>query len=606
VFEEAPDTDSRSGKSNAGGSKSRLKHRFLGSIVSPASPLYKYGQLLGDSTDNHYMDSLFRPYVCVISSAAGFTLMEISRDERTIRILDRLTADAVACRLSAFPPVDPLFYLPYDTPSSTKSRLPFLPTRSDISLHGPGSRLRIQYLSFPPRQDIVGGVDIDIWKRFLLSELLKRPEIHDYELSERSDSFCTLTPDDFLVVGEKSTGFAKPLSLETATQLGLMDERAIPNIVDHLLPDTAPVSNRRFLRRWLLTPPPVTVGDAMRSLVRYMMTSSKPLPPLVVPPIRNVLSLVRTGQASDRVLREVYESLTSVISVLYDLETCPEMDNLMTLINHECGFHVEPHDLRMRCVEAQRLISDVVALSPNESIPKIDSRIPVNYFIRNEATWRGKVEEHSISSAYKQVNDTRQKLVDCVQNDFLGPIQFRQQDKSPIVQDQHDNSFYLKEIPSWVVDKQLYINPHDRNRKIIRNRYTTKEVESAMADYLDACQLALVAVQNQLAEISDKLIREGHLPTVIQAAHANLILSTISNHAVQANRNGWNIADCIENEHADGAISGQIKDIWPYWMKSSEAVKNSFDLDGVFLLTGVLNFLYRIPLFVSPPQSLSF
>ena len=597
VFEEAPDTDSAPTRSS--GSKSRLKHRFLGSIVSPASPLYKYGQILGETVGNDYTDSLFRPYVGVISSASGYTLVEISRDERTVRVLDRLTAEAVACRLSAFPPADPLFYLPVDKELSTHSHLSFLPSRSDFSLHGPGSRLRIQYLKSPPRQDLVGGAgyaDVDIWRKFILSELLKRPEIYDYEPTsdQNSESTRSLTSDDFWVVGESIT-FAKALSLETATQLGLMGDRKIPNLVDYLVPDTAPASTRRFLRRWLLTPPPHTVGDAMRHLVRFIRKSNQPLPPLIIPPIRNVLALVRTRQASDHVFREVYASLESIIIILNDLKGETEIQSLITLINHECGLRVEARDLSLRCMEAQRVLADVVDLYPNESMPRIDPMIPANYFTRNEITWRGKVLRNCALSDYLRVEEAKQNLLDTVSKDFLGPTEYRQQDKSPIVQDLHDNSFYLKEIPSWAIDRQVYIHPHDRYRKLIRNRYTTLAVESAMADYVNACENASISVQNRLAQLSESLCNEGHLSTITQAAHANLILSTISNHAIQSNRHGWNIADCIESQDAENGIAAQIRDLWPYWMRSSEAVKNSFDLNGVFLLTGKLLHYFLSP-----------
>jgi hypothetical protein len=232
------------------------------------------------------------------------------------------------------------------------------------------------------------------------------------------------------------------------------------------------------------------------------------------------------------------------------------------------------------------VISDVVALYPNESMTKVDPMIPANYFIRNEVTWRGKVVRKSVLSDYLLVEEAKQKLVDAILRDFLGPTEPRQRDKSPIVQDLHDNSFYLKEIPSWATDRELYIHPHDRYRKLIRNRYTTMDVESALAAYVVACENVSMSVQRQLAHVSDRLCNEGHLSTITQAAHANLILSTVSNHAVQSNRHGWNTADCIENHDAESEIAAQIRDLWPYWMKSSEAVKNSFDLNGIFLLTG--------------------
>ena len=59
----------------------------------------------------------------------------------------------------------------------------------------------------------------------------------------------------------------QPLHLETATQLGLMSDPSIPPIISSLLTDMSPSASRRFLRRWLLIPPPPEIVNAMAQLV---------------------------------------------------------------------------------------------------------------------------------------------------------------------------------------------------------------------------------------------------------------------------------------------------------------------------------------------------
>jgi hypothetical protein len=68
-------------------------------------------------------------YVGVIALNAGYTLVEICADERTAMISERLTSEAVCCRLAAFPPADPIFHVPLSMTGSQQrtDRLPFLP-----------------------------------------------------------------------------------------------------------------------------------------------------------------------------------------------------------------------------------------------------------------------------------------------------------------------------------------------------------------------------------------------------------------------------------------------------------------------------------------------
>ena len=41
-----------------------------------------------------------------------------------------------------------------------------------------------------------------------------------------------------------------------------------------------------------------------------------------------------------------------------------------------------------------------------------------------------------------------------------------------------------------------------------------------------------------------------------------------------------------DNDDEDAASSaGYFNSVWPYWMSQSASVSNSFDLDGMFLLT---------------------
>jgi hypothetical protein len=287
VYEEGTDTDASSGAGASAGAKSRIKHRFLSQIVSPASPTYLYDLVLSGTADTLAMAAPSRPYVGVLSLASGYTLVEVSTEERSVRVSERLTAEAVACRIAAYPPTDPLMYMPTPAEYAAKRSgysLPFLPTRRHGEFDS-GSRLRMQIippLLYPEARP--GVTDVERAKDIVLTTLLRATgsrddsdnqqdnlAISDYTLFESSDT------------RELEVTYTNPLYVETATQLGLMNDPTMPSLIASLLPHSAPASTRRFLRRLLLNPPPPTVSDSLRNLVRFLKQDFRnSLPPLAV------------------------------------------------------------------------------------------------------------------------------------------------------------------------------------------------------------------------------------------------------------------------------------------------------------------------------------
>lgn len=630
VIEEASDTDSiKRGAGASGGSKSRLKNRMLAQMVSSASPTYMYdlvlqddGDMMTQSTFGNNIHSCPRHHVGVINASSGYAIVEISLEERCVRVSERLTSEAVACRLSAYPPADPLFYVAAPGEEKSKTNLPFLPSRHDAASDGPGSTLRIHLV--PGGVDLMpdprpGISDVERAKSTILSALLKLSESKEGDIN-------TVSENDFVLVGSETVHqgqtYTNPLYVETATQLGLMNDPSIPSLIKSILPESAPISTKRFLRRWLLTPSPPTATDAMASLVKELKDNNIPLPPLSVPPVGKVVSLIRAGQASALVYREILSSLDAATAILDSYSEVPHKDNvidcdivspLMILLKHETGLAADPFSLYKRCIQAKKMIEDVVNTEMNsfnstysnlDSVSDTGDLIPSAFFERNELVWRGKVKRKAAENAYTNVENATTKLAVTVAKDFWGAedycnekLQNPKEVKSPIVQDVFDNKFAIKVLPTWVKsDDQVslqYFHTRDRNGKIQRNRYTTERVETALLDYVEACSRACNEVKAILVELSQSLCEEGHLPALVQAAHLNLILSSAVHHAARANSLGWGMAKIIDlNDQKYSYSTTEIRNsacylenVWPYWMAQSQAVNNSFELNGLFLLT---------------------
>ena len=111
-----------------------------------------------------------------------------------------------------------------------------------------------------------------------------------------------------------------------------------------------------------------------------------------------------------------------------------------------------------------------------------------------------------------------------------------------------------------------------------------------MSDYVEACSNARAEVERVLTRLSWDLVDGCHLPAILQSSHLNLLLATAAHHAASSNQKGWSVATVYDgdNDNDDSDIessASNFKGLWPYWMDRSESVSNSFELDGMFLLT---------------------
>ena len=613
VYEEATDTDASAGAGAAGGSKSRLKHRFFSQIVSDAAPTYFNDLLLADNADMLNAAQEPRPFVGVLSKNSGYTLVEVWTEARTVRVSERLTAEAVACRLAANPPADPFFYVPSPAEFKLAKRsgklitLPFHPSRKETSQHGAGARTRTKTISPNLVQEPSPEVnDAEIAKNTIVSELLKSTEGREEDQPTRRRA----TAQDFTLVspinaaaGETQTG---PLYVETAKQLGLMDDPAIPSLMSYILPDLAPAATRRFLRQFLLTPPPPRVAEAMRELVFFMKEDCPALPPLNVPPLGKILALFRSGQAPAQVYSELLRTLQATVDVLDILKKNPHVEkSLMILLMQGTGIGADPSEVRARCLLAMDDIERVVSQQLHHTLAgsMVQTRldlycdfgnwVPANFFERNERKWRGHVRQDVAQESYAAVEDAAANLALAIAKDFwlLPEVDVLDKEhriaaKSLVMHDKINNLLALAKVPAGVaeVSKGDYFHPRDRNSKILTNRYTTDAVQSALSEYVAACDLARQAVSCALAELSQTMDTcHGH--AVNQAAHSNMVLSSAFHHAAKANSLGWNMAEAYERTSNDESQASVFNGVWPYWIERDCAVANSFSLDGMNILT---------------------
>lgn len=556
------------------GQAPKLKDRMLSQIVTCASPTYLYNLVLNDQ-HNPSSVTESRPYMGVIATVKqGYTVVEVSLEEQTIQVFEQLTQEAVMCRMRAYPPVSPVIYIGQDAGQ------PYFLS---------GQKVKMIPSHLVEKQGESGSMERA--KRVILRKILELEQEEESSI----DDFRLLSAHSSLV---SSSGFTqtKPLHLETAKQLGLMNDQEIPSLVTSLLTTRAPASCKRFLRRWLLTPPPPYVAEAMEVVVKYFQaTASQSLPPPSYASVGKMVTLLRAQQAS----AFVYEELLQALDVTLHLMKLPTsddfpLDEFMTILEFETGIAADPISIASRSLESVSIIEDIIspihharskAVNNDEDIDKLTDFgkiVPPAFWERNEADWRGRVRPSVCNDSYEQVKKSASKLAAAIKKDFWDASCIDDsKKKSPVVQDIFNNLLSIREKDVPKGQKDNYFHPRDRNGKTIRNKVTTHKVQDALEEYVKACEDARLNVEMALTNLSRRLCDEGHLPAIVQACHLNLILTTVTQHASQANRMGWSTVQLID----ESDVALKLRGVWPYWMAQSQAVSNTFDLKNMFLLT---------------------
>jgi len=583
--------------------KNKLKTRFLAQTVTSAQPNYLYGFRLSDCSSTVVQNNEYhwtrehqpsRLHMGIIHTAKdGYTLVEISIQERTVRVTERLTQEAILCRLEAFPPANPLFYV-----STNRQQSPLLTSRSF-------PWLTIKLLPFTEINNYDNCVkESEKVMSIILNAVLDSGEgiLHDPLKDSSSDAITTLKSNDFKLLPSYSfSSFTQPLHSETARQLGLLNNPSIPCLITSLVDEnTTPSCCKRFLRKWLLVPPPLSTCKSMSNIVLELRSARNIFPLFSLLNIGQVLSLLRSSQANASTFREIISSLDFFIHVLensnfFSKETL--IKDLLNILEFEAGIpSYSKKTLLEDCKQTKQLIQKFIITSKIQIDPisNFDNRVlPKSFLERNELPWRNKVQPDTIQQSQANVRVCAKKLEVAILEDFYhGSNKLTETTPSIIVQDIFDNKLSIKQLPSGEESSTRYYHPRDRKGKLLRNRYSTKEVERTLSDYIEACEEACERVSNVLLLLNQKICyddsvlgeRKSHLPILIQAAHVNLILCTAYHHAMKSVALGWNLSK-IQNKNQIDTPSSYLKNVWPYWMSKSESVGNTFTLKHLFCLT---------------------
>lgn len=580
------------------------KDRYIAAIVTPASPNYVKGAAsMGEDVD--FGDGGAPPVIGLASSALGYTVVQIEPDLRRVSVLEGLTAEAAAAKLSSGGIAPPLYR--HESLGSGHAQS----GRNAAGTSAPSRRLRWEVQSILSAAE---GVDAVKYSGDVVDKLLDLVRL-DHGISPNQM---------FTRVNVENNGRPAPLSLSTAQQLGILPTRSVPPLLTHLLPErSVPAACRSYLQELLLHPPPPETAMSIQEACTLFMKTTSAMPQLEVLPPSKVAKLLSQREASHTFFADLASMARGVSALLthQDENIRRAGDLMIDPTSLKLGSKLTGDILAKSCIEAtsmiEAVISDDVLNGALILRDKIDDRddddgdsddrddsafimegtdqplklenIPNRFTFENER-WRGRVRQEHISEALEKVEKTARKLEKVVKEDLIPVIEEVSAErkgkakKCELEYDMRNNSLWVRHIPKSVKRCDSLIHPRDRFGKEVADRWSTERVEDALDDYRVATQRAAKAVSDTLANLAEDL--QEHISSLVGAATLSTVTTAILAHASNAINKRWSCPTLLPE--GDTASPLSVEGLVPFWMRmdGAETVPNTFDLEGLVLLTG--------------------
>ena len=578
------------------------KDRYIAAIVTPASPNYVKGAA-SQGEDVDFGDGSAPPVIGLASSALGYTVVTVEPDLRRVSVLEGLTAEAAAAKLSAGGIAPPLYRHASLGSGHAQSG------RHAAGTSAPSRRLRWEVQSILSAAE---GVDAVKYNGDVVEKLLDLVRL-DHGLGPE---------DAFHRVTVPNKGRPAPLSLATAQQLGILPSRSVPPLLTHLLPErSAPAACRSYLQELLLHPPPPQTALAIQEASVLFTKSTSAMPQLEVLPPSKVAKLLAQREASHTFFADLASMARGVEALLTnssaDIRRAGHL--LIDPTSLKLGAKLNGDALAKVCSEASAMIENVVSEDVLNGIAVVrqksdedesddeDERddasfvmdgldqplkllnIPNRFMFENER-WRGRVRREHIPEAIDRVESAARALETAVNEDFMPIIEKAAVEKKTkarkceLEHDMRNNALWMRHAPKDAMKADDFIHPRDRFGKEVADRWTTARVELALDDYRVATQKAAVAVSDTLINLADDL--QEHISSLVGAATLSTVTIAILAHASNAINKRWTPPTLLPE--GDTASPLAVEGLVPFWMRldGAETVPNSFDIDGLVLLTG--------------------
>eukprot|EP00873_Tetraselmis_striata_P019597 jgi/Tetstr1/439861/TSEL_028272.t1 len=591
-----------------------LKHRAIVGVCNQASPNFDRGLMARDPSGENLAEA--RPMMALAATSSGFQIYEVDIDMRTIRVSKNQTRETVDTRIQRGGICPPL-YLHESIHASA------------INTAG-GARTRDSQLDYARMRDR--------WKQTV-------PEIHEFgsanalqELQNlvvmRMGWDATDTDKGFRVTTKSTAGVPLPLYLSTASQLGLVETRGVPGLLDSILPK----GSRQMMKLWmlnhLLEPPSPPVAMAVNQATNLLLEGDAPMPgfPLLRPPLIN--KLIIDQEVSAVGFRLLTDLCTAVVDVFQNPGTAPFAEQMLVPTSRLAEMELSRRGLVESC---QKAIATISAVVPDEkdaeaagqsayatALPAEPEELQLRlgeFFTGSEACFRGWVRRELLEEELNAVEAAAKVVIDemCLAIESINAIAdaSKLEPKHRGFQITADPGFQMlskstlkkellkerKEGSDQRVQRSKFLHPQisrgSENGKMKTSSVITTELDKAVDDYLSACGAAQRKVVKILKTLANEL-QGAVLLQLIAASWFAVGCQAMISHVEEGRRRRWtlptlDLSEDIAMERTQqrlGPTPGrrplELRHAWPYWMNrlDSTTVLNSVSCNSMLLLTG--------------------
>jgi hypothetical protein len=550
------------------------KKRFIAQVLTPSNPVFTFGLRLEGGREAAFRDS--PPVVGVSEVAKGLVVCEVYPELAISKVSFGQTVESLKM-------------------SIRKDGI--LP--SSVYFHSSVSESVVGQVK---REFVYDGVD-----QFLLANTFKRtsggPPLDFISEVERLVRLDLNLPADFQfdrrMGGVASEARMRPLYYASASQMGIIPTRGIPDLVSFLLPPQARAGSVSFLRSLILYPPSTAVGRGLRTAAK-LMSRTPGIPDFLVTSPSRYIKPITTFEVSGSMIADLLLLLLDFSSFLREhwKISVPIFD----LVKEMTGLDVDQNAI---LETSQKLLNTLSPLMLGESgernvedetPSKLDGGVPPKLFQAIESRFRGRISSDSsweMRRLNQEVLHAAAAFNESVSTYLLPAILGS---KAKLVFDDDNETVWIKGAPK---NSSGLSHPKDRNGRVVNDRFSHPEVDDALSVYKQKCDEARKHVNDVLVEVSRSLYpHRSEIMLINQFATA---VKTMVLHLSEAVKKGWSFDVTVakENEVARGFKEASVPDLgstknrriiingmFPYWLDKMGSVKNDFEIGGMATLVG--------------------
>ncbi|RYZ93022.1 MAG: hypothetical protein EOP06_02395, partial [Proteobacteria bacterium] len=560
-------------------SKKSKKKRYLSAIVGPENPLYTEA-VLGSARNNPHstsapdsLENAGRPSLALFAVLGGYLFQEINFAVRTYtQSRSPLNFEAVRAKLASKSSGYSYLFIGGHFTAEESSQL-------KADLHGLASQ--------------EGGSRVETSRSQSNSAptLLDAEYFFDQSRRKLDQSYLTEDKGPWEISWEnaREDGQLKALSFLTASQLGIIPSRGIPDLARWAIgKEVGFATETDWMRSLLLRAPTTKAREAIREILSaYDLSTSLPSVRTIPLPSRYIRSIQSLRLSSSMVL-----DLFSALSFIKDMViTSPSLHgSIVDLALSRCGLSDQGSDGTANALfELYEPLSNFVensGASLRDNTASIDyARLELNdemkrYFDSSEYDVRlccSKKASSTLEALYSDLILSAEVLSAIVTKSLseLGGaavLKFIDADQSVAISLKKPKKGELSETST-----ENLIPAKDRYGVRISDKFTNLELETAISKHKAAVGALHIEIRKELDRVAEKLLNKTWLLRLITeylVSHRSLLL----HHAFSKRMR------LCQPQFASIKEKAILTEVRPYWL--SEGVSNSLTIKDTEILMG--------------------